>query len=250
MKLQDQIANWLCEYLDAAGADGFVLGLSGGIDSATAAALAVRAVGPHSVLGAMLPCHSEPIDTRLAQEVADVFSMPTVTVNLDHAFDALTESLPPTEHQLAAANVKPRLRMTALYYLAQTNNYLVLGASNKTELLVGYFTKYGDGGADLLPMGDLYKTEVWKLARDLGVPQEIVERPPSAGLWPDQTDEQEMGITYEELDRVLMAIASRDTAGIAPATLAKVERMIASSAHKRAMPPIFRRSSGRPIVGG
>lgn len=242
MSLEVQIANWLNEHLAVAGAEGFVFGLSGGVDSATAAALAVKAVGPESVLAAILPCHSQPIDARLAQEVADTFGMPTMTVSLDDAFDALVDNLPLTEHRLAAANIKPRLRMTALYYLAQTYNYLVLGSGNKTELTVGYFTKHGDGGVDLLPLGDLYKTEVWQLARELGVPKAVVERAPSAGLWPGQTDEEELGISYEKLDRVLEAIASAETADIAPRTLKRVERMIASSAHKRTTPPIFERS--------
>jgi len=240
MTTETQIADWLAEQLVAAHAAGFVLGLSGGVDSATTAALAVRAAGPERVLGVLLPCHSSPIDARLARRVADVFEIPTVTVNLDAAFDAMIDALPPTKHWLAAANVKPRLRMIALYYLAQTNNYLVLGSGNRTELMVGYFTKHGDGGVDLLPLGDLYKTEVWRLARDLGVPREVVERAPSAGLWPGQTDEEELGITYEMLDRVLAAITTRDTADIPGPTLEKVERMIASSAHKRATPPTFK----------
>lgn len=244
MTLPDRIAHWLEDHLSVAGADGFVFGLSGGVDSATAAALAVRAIGAESVLAAILPCHSEPTDARLAQEVADAFAIPTITVILDNAFDTLTKNLPSTEHRLASANIKPRLRMTALYYLAQTHNHLVLGSGNRTELMVGYFTKYGDGGVDLLPLGGLYKTEVWELARELGVPHKVIERAPSAGLWPGQTDEEELGITYRELDRVLTAIACADTSDIAPATLERVEHMIANSAHKRAMPPIFKRSSG------
>ncbi len=249
MNLQQQISDWLAERLAGAGADGFVFGLSGGVDSATAAALAVQAVGSESVLAALLPCHSQPIDARLAQRVADAFDIPTVVVNLDDAFDALMESVPPTEHRLAAANIKPRLRMTTLYYLAQANNYLVLGSGNKTELMAGYFTKYGDGGVDMLPLGDVYKTEVWELARELGVPREVIERAPSAGLWPGQTDEEELGITYRELDHVLAAMASGDTGDIAASTLEKVERMVAHSAHKRAMPPIFERPS-QPLPAG
>jgi NAD+ synthase len=241
MNLQRQIAEWLTERLALADADGFVFGLSGGVDSATAAALAVRAVGPASTLAAILPCHSEPIDAQLAQRVADTFDIPTVTINLDGTFDELIEELPPTEHRLAAANIKPRLRMTALYYLAQTNDYLVLGSGNKTELMVGYFTKHGDGGADLLPLGDLYKTDVWELARTLGVPEQVIERAPSAGLWPGQTDERELGITYRELDRVLAAIASGETDGLPRAALKKAEKMMNDSAHKRAMPPVFKR---------
>lgn len=239
MLLPDNIAAWLRERCTQAGADGFVLGLSGGVDSATAAALAVRAVGPGRVLAALMPCHSQPEDARLAKLVAETFGIPTVTVDLSAAYDALMAALPPSDHPLAAANVKPRLRMAALYYLAQSRNYLVLGAGNKSELIVGYTTKYGDAGVDLLPLGDLYKTRVWALARELGVPREVVERPPSAGLWPGQTDEGEMGITYRELDRVLAALEAGDTAGIDPVALEKVQAMIACSAHKRALPPIF-----------
>jgi len=239
MSLPDQIAQWLREQIAAAGADGFVVGLSGGVDSATSAALGVRAVGPERVLGVLMPCHSQPEDGRLAQKVADAFGIPTLTVDLSGVYDALTAALPPSDHPLAAANIKPRLRMIALYYLAQSRNYLVLGSGNRTEIEVGYYTKYGDGGVDLLPLGGLYKTQVWELARELGVPQEVVERPPTAGLWPGQTDEGEMGITYVELDRVLRAIAAGDTADVDPTALQKVQAMIARSAHKRAMPPVF-----------
>ena len=238
MSHSDQIVACLQERVTAAGADGFVVGLSGGVDSATTAALAVRAVGAEQVLAALLPCHSQPKDARLGRLVAETFDIPVVTVSLDSTFEALMDALPPSDDRLPSANVKPRLRMMALYYLAQSHNYLVLGSGNKTELLVGYFTKYGDGGVDLLPLGALYKTEVWELARELGVPQEVVERPPSAGLWPGQTDEGEMGISYKELDSVLAAIEAEETDNIDPATLSKVREMIANSAHKRAMPPI------------
>ena len=239
MSLANQIAAWLREQLTAAGADGFVLGLSGGVDSATAAALAVRAVGPEQVLAVLMPCHSQPEDARLAHLVADTLGIPTVTVELDGAYDALTAVLPPSEHPLAAANIKPRLRMTTLYYLAQSRNCLVLGSGNKSEILVGYSTKYGDGGVDLLPLGSIYKTRVWALAHELGVPQEVIERPPSAGLWPGQTDEEEMGITYADMDRVLTAIEAGDTSGIETEKLEKVQKMVAQSAHKRATPPVF-----------
>jgi len=240
MTLSNQIAAWLHERLTDANADGFVCGLSGGVDSAAVAALAARAVGPESVLAALMPCHSVPEDAVLGQLVADTFDIPTVTVDLGAVYDALMDAFPRSEHRLAAANIKPRLRMITLYYLAQSHNYLVLGSGNKTELAIGYFTKWGDGGADLLPLGDLDKTGVWNLARELGVPREVVERAPSAGLWPGQTDEGEMGITYRELDRVLAAIEAGDVSDIEPAVLEKVRGMMARSAHKRAMPPVFR----------
>ncbi len=239
MSVVNRIAAWLRDRLDDAGADGFVFGLSGGVDSAVTAAVAVQAHGAEHTLGVLMPCHSMSEDAALAQLVADAFEIETMLVDLGDSYDALISALPPSDHPLASANIKPRLRMTTLYYLAQTHNYLVLGSGNKTELMVGYFTKYGDGGVDLLPLGDLYKTEVWALARELGVPKAVVERAPSAGLWPGQTDEGEMGITYEALDRVLKAIAKGDTGHIEPVILAKVQQMITRSAHKRAMPPIF-----------
>jgi len=239
MRLSDRIAQWLRQVLESTGAQGFVLGLSGGVDSAAAAGLAVRAVGPEKVLAVLMPCHSIPEDARLGQLVADAFDIPTVTVDLCAGYDALAAALPPSDHPLAAANLKPRLRMLTLYYLAQSRDYLVLGSGNKTELAVGYFTKHGDGGVDLLPLGELNKGEVWDLARELGVPREVVDRAPSAGLWPGQTDEAELGITYRQLDEVLAAIEAGDTSAIDPNTLEKVEAMIARSAHKRALPPVY-----------
>jgi NAD+ synthase len=192
-------------------------------------------------MGVLMPCHSQPEDATLGQRVADAFSISTITVELSTVYDTLMTQFPadlPSDG-LAAANIKPRLRMATLYYLAQSHNYLVLGSGNRTELQVGYFTKHGDGGVDLLPLGDLPKTQVWELARELNVPQEVIERPPTAGLWPGQTDEQEMGITYRELDQVLAAIEQEETSGVESATLEKVQGMIARSAHKRALPPVF-----------
>jgi NAD+ synthase len=150
---------------------------------------------------------------------------------------ALLGALPDTS-DLARANIKPRLRMTTLYALAQTHGYLVAGTGNKSEIAVGYFTKYGDGGVDIEPLGELYKTQVRLLAAKLGIPQTIIDRPPTAGLWEGQTDEGEMGITYEALDTTLAAIEAGDTGHLDPAQVARVQQMLASSAHKRSMPPV------------
>jgi NAD+ synthase len=242
MSTADKIAKWLSNYVSASGLKGFVFGLSGGVDSATVGALAVRAVGAGNTLGLLMPCHSAADDERLGRLVAETLDIPTLRVDLTPPFDCFMQSLPVSTNPLAGANVKPRLRMTVLYYLAHANSYLVLGSGNKTELAVGYFTKFGDGACDLLPLGDLYKTEVWELAAELKVPQEIIDRPPSAGLWKGQTDEGEMGITYRELDRVLQAIASDDTSEIDETELDKVKQMIARSEHKRALAPICRLS--------
>lgn len=238
----EKISNWLRDIVNQAGAEGLVVGLSGGIDSACTAALSKRAVGDR-VLAVLMPCHSQPVDAEYARMVVDAFNLKSVTVDLGSTYDAFISALPPvgqdnSRDPLARANIKPRLRMMTLYYLASKHNYLVAGTGNKSELLVGYFTKYGDGGVDMEPLGDLYKWQVREIARKLGIPQPIIDRPPTAGLWPDQTDESEMGITYQVLDDTLAAIEEGDTTGVDPAVLLRVRKMIASSEHKRHAPPL------------
>ena len=232
----ERIAAWLRDYATRAGASGYVVGLSGGIDSACTAVLCQQAVGVN-VLGVLMPCNSPPQDAEMAGLLAATFGIQTVTVPLEPVYDALLRALPPGTRALARANIKPRLRMSAVYALAQTYGYLVAGTGNKSELGVGYFTKYGDGGVDVEPLGELYKAQVRELARELGIPQPIIDRPPSAGLWEGQTDEEEMGITYDTLDATLAAIEAGETEGLDPVLLSKVQQMIADSAHKRSMPP-------------
>lgn len=232
----DTIASWLQDYAARAGARGYVIGLSGGIDSACTAVLCQRAMGDQ-VLGVLLPCNSNPKDAELAHLLAGSFGIQTVEVPLEPAYEALLDALPPGTSSLARANIKPRLRMSALYALAQTRGYLVAGTGNRSELEVGYFTKYGDGGVDVEPLAELYKVEVRQLARELGIPQPIIDRPPTAGLWEGQTDEEEMGISYEELDATLAAIEAGESEDLDPALVEKVQGMMATSAHKRAMPP-------------
>jgi NAD+ synthase len=230
------IVSWLREYAAQAGAAGYVIGLSGGIDSACTAVLCQRAMGEH-VLGVLMPCHSAPEDASMAQLVATSFALPTVTVDLGPPFDALLAALSPGISALAQANAKARLRMTTLYALGQTHGYLVAGTGNKSELAIGYFTKYGDGGVDLEPLGQLYKWQVRQLARELGIPQPVIDRPPTAGLWAGQTDEDEMGISYAELDATLAAIETGQPDDVDQALLAQVQGMITASAHKCSMPP-------------
>jgi NAD+ synthase len=234
----DEITTWLQDYAVRAGAKGYVVGLSGGIDSACSAVLCQRAMGD-GVLAALMPCHSLAEDTQMARLVAEAFGLHTVTVDLGPAYDALLAALPSGLPTIAQANLKPRLRMATLYALAQTDGYLVCGTGNKSEIAVGYYTKYGDGGVDVEPLGSRYKWQVRQLARELGVPQPVIDRPPTAGLWAGQTDEAEMGITYDDLDATLAAIEADQTTDVDPALLHKVQRMIKISAHKRAMAPIF-----------
>ena len=237
-KLADDLVLWLQETAHGAGMQGYAVGLSGGIDSAVSAALAVRAVGPEHVWAAWLPCHSLEEDATYARMVSEALHLELATVDLGPAFDALMASLP-AGTDMARANIKPRLRMTTLYYLAQSNRALVLGTGNKPEITVGYFTKYGDGGVDLEPLGELYKRDVRALARILEIPEPVITRAPTAGLWPGQTDEGELGITYDLLDTILEAWEAGVDPDAPPEAIARVRQMFIASAHKRAMPPVF-----------
>jgi NAD+ synthase len=232
--LADGITEWIAAEVAKAGLKGAVVGLSGGIDSAVTAALCRRALG-ENVVGVIMPCESCEQDEKDAQLVAASLGVGTATVWLDGAFVALVRELPDAT-PLARANLKPRLRMTALYAFANSLGYMVVGTGNATELAVGYFTKHGDGGVDLLPLGALSKMRVRVLARELGLPQRVIDKPPSAGLWEGQTDEAELGIGYDELDRALVALDTGNVECVAPETLARVRELVGGSAHKRAGP--------------
>ncbi|MGE5379568.1 MAG: NAD(+) synthase [Methylocystaceae bacterium] len=237
--LAEQMIKWMQERIQAAGAKGLVVGLSGGIDSAVVAALAQRAVGS-AVAGIMMPCHSIREDLEHAYLLARHLNMEHHEVDLTPAYDSLIAQMTGLQltgerEQLARANIKPRLRMTTLYYFAQSRGYLVAGTGNKSELTVGYFTKYGDAGVDILPLADLVKTEVRELAAYLQIPPVIIEKHPSAGLWQGQTDEKEMGFTYEQLDNYIL------TGKADPAIKTKIQKMEQVSEHKRQPVPAFRR---------
>jgi NAD+ synthase len=262
MPAAERIAGWMRRHLAASGARGFVVGLSGGLDSAVVARLAQLAA-PGGVVGVLLPCHSDPKDEQDALLVADKFSLPTARVDLAKAYDSLaadgqaaiaalrpqlragpstvlragSAGPPATDDPRARipdANIKPRLRMATLYFVANSMQFLVAGTGNRSELAIGYFTKYGDGGVDLLPLGHLVKSEVRALARELQIPPAIIERTPSAGLWPGQSDEQEMGFTYADLERYL----EEGPQGVSPALAMRIERLARSTEHKRQLPPM------------
>ena len=237
MKMGKAIARWMKEHVEHAGKKGLVFGLSGGIDSAVAGALSKLALGDN-VLGLLLPCGSSSQDVEAAREVASEFDIKTKEVALDGIYNELTRCNP-LATPLAKANLKPRLRMATIYYFANTLDYIVVGTGNKSELTIGYFTKYGDGGVDILPLGTLLKTEVKKLAGELGVPRSIIEKPPSAGLWEGQTDEGEIGISYEELDRIIESIEKGKTGGIDESKLTKVKKMMECSQHKKCKIPTW-----------
>jgi NAD+ synthase len=233
-ELAEHLSSWIHDEICQSGGMGAVVGLSGGVDSAVVAALAKR-VFPAHTLGVIMPCHSNEHDTDDALLVAHHFGVATAAVDLGPVFDLLVEKLGKVStdlpsDRLTCANIKPRLRMTTLYAFSNHLGYRVLGTGNRSELAVGYFTKYGDGGVDLLPLGSLTKSQVVSLAEYLEVPRRIIEKPPSAGLWEGQTDEGEMGVTYEELDAYLM--------GSGPTSHPIVDALASASEHKRALPKI------------
>jgi len=235
-QVADKLTSWIKDKVLAARCKGAVVGMSGGLDSSVAAVLCRRAL-PQDTLGVIILCYSGQEDEEHALAVADKFSIPTKIVTLDAVFDTLLKALPgnsvdSTSSRLAKGNLKARLRMLTLYYFANRLKYMVVGASNKSELSTGYFTKYGDGGVDIMPLGNLVKGQVRELASFLGIPQQIIDKPPSAGLWEGQTDEDELGLSYEELDRYLV------TGEASNELREKIEAMIASGNHKRLPPPI------------
>ncbi len=235
-ELAEKLVLWVRDTVLAAGCKGVVVGMSGGLDSSVLAVLCHRAF-PQSMFGVIMPCYSSQEDEEHARAVASKFSVPTKIVVLDTVLDTLIKTLPgdkvePAVSRLAEANLKVRLRMLTLYYFANQLKYIVAGSGNRSELSVGYFTKYGDGGVDILPLGNLVKGQVSELASFLGIPQEIIDKPPSAGLWQGQTDEGELGLGYEELDRYLVTgEATNELRG-------KIESMIAANCHKRLPPPV------------
>lgn len=235
--LAGQISVWIQNRVREANAKGLVLGLSGGIDSAVCAALAKMACGDN-VLAMIMPCHSSPRSAEDAVLVARKLGVKTHVADLTAAHDALIPRVPHAGG-IELTNTRPRLRMTALYCAAQALNYLVCGTSNKTEAMIGYFTKWGDGAADIRPIAGLYKFQVFDLARELEIPEEIIAKPPTADLWDGQTDENEIGMTYADLDAILMGLASGELASFDPSKVDRVRRMIAASEHKRCNIPTF-----------
>lgn len=211
------------------GLGGAVVGISGGIDSAVTAALCVRALGRDRVIGVWLPAYSLDVHAEDAKKLAEAINLNLVTISVSSAFDAITEEIEKVLEldDKTKGNTKARLRMTSLYAIANQKGYLVVDTCNRSEIYVGYMTKGGDGLADINPVASLTKHEVRIVAKHLGIPESIITKAPSADLWEGQTDEQEMGFTYEELDRLLI------TGETSPRALERIEYLHRISEHKR-----------------
>ncbi|MGI5912397.1 MAG: NAD(+) synthase [Syntrophomonadaceae bacterium] len=231
------LVTWLQEKVHDAGALGVTLGVSGGIDSAVAAVLAKKAF-PNNCIAIILPCESSVQDLIDSQLLLETFEIPYRVSEIDSAYQLImtkNESFIKMDgdlQRLVRANLKTRLRMINLYYSAQARNYLVLGTTNKSEMTIGYTTKYGDSAVDIQILGDLVKREIYELARYLKIPEVIINKCPSAGLWLGQTDENEMGFSYNDLDDYIQ-YGKGD-----PEIVKRIEMLNKRSEHKRQMPPI------------
>lgn len=250
-EIEEKLVNWIRNKVKDAGCQGAVIGLSGGIDSSVTSLLCQKAF-PESTLGIIMPCQSKPEDRIDAVTHAEKFGIKYKEIDLGGVYNQFLETIAQNDQEanlgkiedakmlsdadesqkLALANMKPRLRMTLLYYYANLNNYLVVGTDNRSELKLGYFTKFGDGGIDIAPLGNLVKLEVRGLAREMGIDQKIITKAPSAGLWDGQSDEDEIGLSYREIDYYIVD-------GKAEADVEeKVEAIAAKNKHKLELPAV------------
>lgn len=231
-------------HVEAAGAKGVVVGVSGGLDSAVIAALCVRALGKSKVHAVLLPAgDSNPLDEKHGRLLCTHLGLKPALRSIQPIVDGVRSTLGGSPSPRALGNSKSRARMLTLYAFGQDKGLLVCGTGNKSELLTGYFTKWGDGGCDLLPIGDLYKTQVRQLARHLGLPPVFIRKPPTAGLQRGQTDEADLGVTYDELDAVLRGLelnhdlsTIRRKTGLSKAKVERVNALVRGSEHKRHLP--------------
>ncbi len=239
------IKEFIRDKVEKTGSKGVVLGLSGGLDSATVLKLCIDALGPEKVHCIIMPESASPSeDMDDARYLAQKWKVPTEEIRID----GILNSFPAEEEEkLAYANLKARVRMCIEYYFANVEDKLVVGTSNKSEILIGYTTKYGDSASDFMPIGDIYKSELKELAHRLKVPRRFIEKVPRAGLWEGQTDEKELGFTYEEIDQILKGIEAMEDVktiaernGITVDIVEDIKGMVKKSAHKRKIPTIVK----------
>lgn len=229
LEYKNYLVSWLRDEVKRTKTEGVLVGLSGGVDSSVVAAIAKEAF-PENSLGVFMPIGNMGQDLDDAKSVAQKINIKTTTVDLTTSFAEMSKATGVTT-KLAVANIKPRLRMSALYALAQEKRYLVLGTDNAAEWILGYFTKYGDGGVDLLPIVHLLKGEVKELARLLDLPSVVYTKKPTAALWEGQTDEDELGYSYDEVDKYILGKQTNEN------IKAKIDKQVAITEHKRVALP-------------
>lgn len=247
-KTVETITEFIKNKLNESKSKGLVIGLSGGIDSSLVAYICARAVGSDNILGLVLPSETtSKEDIEDAVEVAEELGINYKIIHIDDLIKPFPELCSKcSKSNLASGNLKARIRMMILYYHSNAMQRIVAGTGNRTELLVGYFTKYGDGGVDILPIGDLYKTEVREIADYIGMPKNIIDKAPTAGLWSGQTDEEELGIKYEYLDKILYLMVDEQLNSeeiskrleIPEDEVLRIKNMVETSRHKLTSPTI------------
>lgn len=229
--------------------------MSGGVDSAVAAVLCKDALGKDNVLCLFMPDEATPKDDRKhLNDIVKTYDFRYEKIDITPVVQQIRNSSLKKPDKIALSNIKARSRMILLYEMANMTDSLVCGTSNKSELLIGYFTKYGDGGVDFQPLGDLYKTQIYQLSKYLKIPRQLISKPPTAGLWPDQTDEKELGISYEALDKILHGLEHKldveeiqKIVNVKKSDIERIRKMRIKSQHKRRsplVPKIGLRTSG------
>jgi NAD+ synthase len=247
----NEIVGFVRGVFASSGAKGIVVGLSGGIDSAVTASVCVKAIGPEKVTGLLLfeKKTMEGSDSRDAKELARKLQIETLEFPIDEVSDSFLANFPvKTRDRVTIGNLKARIRMASLYLVANAKNLLVAGTGDRSEDLIGYFTKYGDGGVDFLPIAHLYKTQVKSLGRHLGLPSQILNKPSSPNLWEGHKATDEIPLDYSILDLALVSLFDLKiqpkevsvTLGIDEEKLEEIRRLYNASAHKRTYPPMVR----------
>jgi len=246
LKVRNQLVEFIKAEVNNRGFSKVVIGLSGGLDSTVTVYLAIKALGVNNVTGILLPYGKNMItDLTLAKLVAENLKIKTVEINIGPVVNELSSLVGADEDKVRKGNIMARMRMIILYDQSRLFNALVLGTSNKSEMLLGYYTLWGDMACAIAPLGNLYKTQVRNLAYYLGVPQTIIKKPPSAGLWEGQLDEEELGFTYEEVDRILHFMVDKKynftklrKEGFQASFIYRVKSLLAQTDFKRALPVV------------
>ena len=247
-RVVDEVKHFLTKKLEETGAEGYVIGLSGGIDSAVTAKLAVEAVGHDNVNGWVMPGDpSNPENMEDAGNLCEDLGIDYREVDIEPTVQEFVDSAPFDSSKETRGNIRARTRMIYEYIDANENNLLVLGTGNRSELLIGYFTKYGDAATDISPIADLYKTEIKRLAEHIGLNRKFIEKEPSAGLWDDHSDEDEIGLSYDKIDLILKQLVDQEKSvkeiadgDIAREEVERINGMHQNSSHKRSLSEIHK----------